>query len=381
MKKIIIFGNATERLNQQNFISKWDGEIAVCNKAYLEAKDDPRIKIVASVHDFMAKEAIDFRKKNNLTYKVICSKKVDGGELFKKYRGWSTGTELIHHAILEGYDEIWMAGFEFVKGEDIYMKEKLNCGNFEKQYLQIKQEFPNANLQWVPLDDPEKDLCRQPIRRISQELVVFKDSIQNNKTIIQLFQDKALEKNDIVIIGNSPSVLDSELGNIIDSFSYVARINDYVIEGYEKNIGSKTTFWCSGASFSTKIKNRNIDNVIPLIFIPPARFEREPKPSLTIEKNLEIPIEKLYVIDRSDIASIHKYANIPYLSTGLMSIIYFAFVLKMDVNICGFCEYNAKKAHYYDNSPPSISPMHNFKKEFEFIDQLVSTNKIKKLSI
>lgn len=379
MKKVMVFGNATERLNQQNFISKWTDEIWVCNKAYLETKDNSRVSLVASVHDFMAKEAIEFKKKNNLNYRVVCCKPVEGSELFKKYRGWSTGTELVHQAILEGYDEIWMAGFEFVKGEDIYMKEKLNCSNFEKQYLQTREEFPNANILWVPLDEPDKDLRKQPIKRIPQEVTIFKNAQENNKLITQLFNDKVLEKNQIVIIGNSPSILEKELGSVIDSYPYVARINDYVLEGYEKYIGSKTTFWCSGASFSTKVKNRNVDSLVPLIFLPPARFEKESKPSITVERNLQIPIDKLYIIDRNDIKTIHTYTKIPYLSTGLMSIIYFAFVLRMDVTIHGFAPYKKEKGHYYDNTPPSISPMHEFDKEFIFIDELVKSNKIKRL--
>lgn len=379
MKKVLILGNAQDRLNQTKFISEWKDEIWCCNKAYLEINQYPNISLVASVHDFMAKEAVDYKKKNNLTYRVVCSKKVLEAELFIKYRGWSTGTELIQQAIIAKYDEIWIAGFEFVKGNDIYQPNKVYCGNFEKQFVQIKQENPNAKIIWAPFDDPTKDLRKEPLRRISQEEKIFTPSIDNNRHIFEKFKEYLSEKNDVIIIGNSPLVLDKELGNAIDKFSYVVRINDYKINQYEKYIGSKTTFWATGASYSTKVKNRNVENIIPLVFIPIQRFEKDKCLSESIEKNLEVPFDKLVIIDKSDISAINKYANIDYLSTGLMTILYFSMILQMDVTIHGFHAYQKNQGHYYDNEPAYISPMHEFEKEFEFIDNLVNTGKIKRL--
>lgn len=379
MKKVLILGNAQDRKNQLNFIKSWKGDIFVCNKAYTEFQELPTLTAVASVHDYMAVEALDFKKKNNLPYRVICSKPVEDAETFLKFVGFSTGIELIRQAILEKYDEIWIAGFEFIKGEDIYQAERLYCGNFEKQYIMTLREYPEANIYWVPLDDPECNLRKEPIRRISQEEKIFKKSTETNQSLLEKFKNFTKQKNDIVVVGNSPSILGKGLGKTIDSFSYVVRINDYVIDGFEADIGSKTTFWTTGASFSTKIKGRNVDGVIPLVFLPPARFEKEARPSVTIERNLEISLDRLCLIDREDIKAIHQYANIPYLSTGLMTIIYFAFILRMDVTIVGFKEYNPAKAHYYDADRPYISPLHDFPKEFEFIDNLVTSNKIKKL--
>lgn len=46
----------------------------------------------------------------------------------------------------------------------------------------------------------------------------------------------------VLIHGNSEKVLDYKLGNIIDSFNLVVRCNDYVTEGYEEYVGSKTDY-------------------------------------------------------------------------------------------------------------------------------------------
>ena len=48
---------------------------------------------------------------------------------------------------------------------------------------------------------------------------------------------------DVVVIGNSPTALLHEFGELIDSFDKVIRVNKCVTEGYEKFIGTKTSIW------------------------------------------------------------------------------------------------------------------------------------------
>jgi len=52
----------------------------------------------------------------------------------------------------------------------------------------------------------------------------------------------------VIIVSNSRVVLERELGEKIDSFDTVIRINDFEIDGYEKHVGTKTDIWasCSG---------------------------------------------------------------------------------------------------------------------------------------
>ncbi len=47
----------------------------------------------------------------------------------------------------------------------------------------------------------------------------------------------------IAIVGHSPSLLDSEYGELIDSHDFVVRLNDFRISGYEKCVGTKTNVW------------------------------------------------------------------------------------------------------------------------------------------
>lgn len=50
----------------------------------------------------------------------------------------------------------------------------------------------------------------------------------------------------LCIVGNGPSALKSKRGEMIDSCDRVIRMNDFVLEGYEEFIGSKTDVWFTG---------------------------------------------------------------------------------------------------------------------------------------
>ena len=83
--------------------------------------------------------------------------------------------------------------------------------------------------------------------------------------MVQLSDPKLnILSNGILIIGNGPSVQNFNLGNQIDKFENIARINNFKTIGFEELIGSKTTIWCNGANqnflrtfrkFQTSISN------------------------------------------------------------------------------------------------------------------------------
>jgi hypothetical protein len=50
----------------------------------------------------------------------------------------------------------------------------------------------------------------------------------------------------ICIVGNGPSALKNKRGKMIDSCDRVIRMNDFVLEGYDEFIGSKTDVWFTG---------------------------------------------------------------------------------------------------------------------------------------
>ena len=55
------------------------------------------------------------------------------------------------------------------------------------------------------------------------------------------------KKSSVIIVGNSPAILEKEMGDFIDSHDVVIRLNRCVTEGFEKYIGSKIDIWATSS--------------------------------------------------------------------------------------------------------------------------------------
>jgi SAM-dependent methyltransferase len=49
----------------------------------------------------------------------------------------------------------------------------------------------------------------------------------------------------VVVVGNGPSVLNSEYGALVDSHTHVVRFNNYKVAGFERHVGTRTSLWSS----------------------------------------------------------------------------------------------------------------------------------------
>ena len=49
--------------------------------------------------------------------------------------------------------------------------------------------------------------------------------------------------NKIIVVGNGGSILGKNKGRAIDNYSEVVRFNTYRIQGYQEDVGTKTTIW------------------------------------------------------------------------------------------------------------------------------------------
>ena len=70
--------------------------------------------------------------------------------------------------------------------------------------------------------------------------------------------------DNVVILGNGPSLLGKNLGSKIDSFDNIIRANKFKIKGFEKDVGSKTTGWHVNDNINldwirNKIKTDNLE--------------------------------------------------------------------------------------------------------------------------
>ncbi len=142
MKKVLILGNGTSRLQLKDFIQSWKNEIWVCNTGFLEYEILPRIDYVCSVHREVVEESKIFATEHKLFYKTI-SNCTYSDEQFKRTEGWSTGNLALAEALEKNYDEIHLIGFDF-GGKDVYHTYEVDGSNFKKQYNQILNDYKNA---------------------------------------------------------------------------------------------------------------------------------------------------------------------------------------------------------------------------------------------
>jgi hypothetical protein len=64
------------------------------------------------------------------------------------------------------------------------------------------------------------------------------------------------QKSKVIIVGNSPSILLQEYGELIDSYDVVIRVNRCLTTGFEKYIGKKIDIWAT-------TRTDNIDDFVP----------------------------------------------------------------------------------------------------------------------
>ena len=125
---------------------------------------------------------------------------------------------------------------------------------------------------------PTRERAAAPKFKCAQFLTACKD--------MQDFATKTFEGT--VIIGNGRSVLDQGAGPVIDKFSRVVRFNDYQIEGYEADIGSKTDLWVVSDWTCLKLLNKYPDRTLPVLIAVPFKFMGKP---YYLERRAEVEAE------------------------------------------------------------------------------------------
>jgi hypothetical protein len=358
--KVLILGNGVSRSGIEDFISTWDGEIWVCNKAFTEVVTYKNISLVASIHPEMLKEANEFRKKNNLEYEII-SKLVTKSDYkdssFHVSRGWSTGSLLITEAFERKYKKIYLAGFD-MGGKDLYQTHELHGVSFRQQFREIQKLYDTSIVEFV--------------------------SASCSKTDYDWFEPDlkwpVVPNNSILIVGNGAFLLEQEGGRVIDSHPFVVRINDYETKGYEKYSGSKTDCWITGANRDTQIKGRKIDRVFPLCLMRPDNKNALSdsdfnKRTGLLKKNVSFLPDYIY-------NKIITAPDIPNPSTGLKAIILFTKLFPdLKIIITGF-DFLKEKKHYYKEEVLSenFGKYHLWEKERAYVDDLIKQGRVSLLT-
>lgn len=193
------------------------------------------------------------------------------------------------------------------------------------------------------------------------------------------------KEEEILIIGNGSSVLDTKYGDIIDSYQNVARINNYETETFKENVGQKVNIWFNGANKHVRPRKKLPEKVI--VFVPSSVYvkyydlmDARIKERQNLDKNQYylVPLKKVY-----DYEELIKSDRI---TTGTSSILW-AMENYKTVVIHGFDFFIDSKEHYYDskikkwlyNNILKRGKKHNTQREMDYINEQIELGKVKSL--
>lgn len=184
--KLGILGNGISRKNLEKEILECD-EIWACNNGVYEVEKFHNIKRCYSVHLNLLEEFSqeDIVISNDI--KLVGPKETEYCDKFQSYKGWSSGNQALLDALMLGYDDIHVFGFDF-GGRDIYQNHPLEGSNFKNQYEAILKDEKLDARNKIQLIYPSK----------IEELSIIKEEFSTEYLTIDLedqeVSDKELEK-------------------------------------------------------------------------------------------------------------------------------------------------------------------------------------------
>lgn len=170
--------------------------------------------------------------------------------------------------------------------------------------------------------------------------------------------------DELILVGNGPSVMYHRVGALIDQFGTVARINNFVTEGYELVIGGRTDIWVMNAG--PCVRPRDVSGFREVIGCAPC-FDRQ-SPLCT----RYIDAETVHCV-RWEFA---RFEPVKFPSTGLFAL---AFLLngRNRIFIHGF-DHFARGQHHYFEGGGDPSP-HRGEAERQLIQEWVDAGRVVRL--
>ena len=191
--------------------------------------------------------------------------------------------------------------------------------------------------------------------------------------------------NKLIIVGSAQSLLKSKNGKKIDKFDYVVRCNEFVLNGFEEDVGTKVDAIAVPANcileriIKSKGRTENetyIKNVSTVLY---CRKKGWVEKSIRSEKIMKSStIDKFFQVTNEDFDKFHKlYGYNHWPSTGLVAILLCIEHFKdYEITITGFDGFETK--HYYaDQETPGKN--HSTKHEQKLLSKLIKENNIKVL--
>jgi hypothetical protein len=222
----------------------------------------------------------------------------------------------------------------------------------------------------------------------------------------------------ICIVGNSASVKGKGLGAKINEFNNVCRINDWVINGFQEDVGTKITHWVSGVGkqIPSWSKGRALGGKYTILLWPyqmfsnwssyceknhgtdGSFFEAVPRVKQEVLRRLGYKLSDFSIWKDNDSSDIYDTrdnitfvphyvcqkiarSTVAYPTTGLATIAYFKFVLHYNVYTIGFDFFLKNKDHYWDGEEGNACDIefHDLEAEKAVYDSWISEGLIKEL--
>jgi len=189
------------------------------------------------------------------------------------------------------------------------------------------------------------------------------------------------------IIGNSPIVLSSKNGNLIDKHDHVIRFNLAKTEGFETHVGSKTTHrYCNLHPILCLLSKSHLDehtkyfpewdnNFIMTwknlqLNVKDLEIEKEPGGDLVKKKFLQNGVN-VFCINREFVSFCRNSLLKSEPTMGFIAILEAVSKNYKQINCFGFDFYeNEGRAHYFENTVPYKS-CHSSQTEQQLINELV----------
>lgn len=186
----------------------------------------------------------------------------------------------------------------------------------------------------------------------------------------------------IIIIGNASTLLQTNLGEQIDNkFKDVVRCNDYVTEGFEKDVGCKTTIWSTGGGAATVPRDSKQYNEV---------WVSCPSVCVNMMAQLGTRITQggsFTLMGYNFCKGLETQMQLPpnvYCTSGMYAIGY-ALTKHQIVHIAGFnffkdCKPGGNTNHYYgEHATEKVGRDHRMDLEEQFINKLIEGGRVIKL--
>lgn len=181
----------------------------------------------------------------------------------------------------------------------------------------------------------------------------------------------------IVLVGNSPALLNAELGKTIDRFDLVIRINDFKTEGFENDTGTRFDVW----ALATGPANLKKIVASPALYLQHAQKAQKiivTESHAHLAELLKIPENKLESAADLKVEAEKILGVSP--TTGFLTLLYIKrHYADGEILLAGIASKKSTgRGHYFDTQHRHW-PGHNFWREAALISLLEKNGVLKKL--